>query len=719
MAFLFSNPIFLAALAGLGVPVLIHLLLKRRNQRMRFSTLRFFQRHEEQANQRRKLRNLMLLALRLLIFALLVFAFSRPFLPNSGAAARPGKRQQAVLVLDRSLSMASGNGPTARWNLARNAVRESLTRFESEDRIALVSCADTATVLSGFAPPSVIAAMVDDLQPSTAPTEISEGIREADRLLKQRHPGSEASILVVSDLQRTSSANLNQLLLPRDVALRILNVGDLITPNIAVTGLRLEPDGDLPPHATVTSFSDEVATGLQTELLIDGNSVWTQTLRLDVGAATNLDLSLPRLRPGWHSVQFRLKNRTPDAQPLDDSRYLAILVPEPVRVLCVEGRGGRRSYDRETFFISTALDPSGGETNAAPPLFEVETVGSSEAAARLRAAVSVRTRPSSGAVAAATARAATYDVVIVPNPKWESADWVMALQGFVQAGGGVLLLVGDGLVPLQFNRVYGSLLPANLRTLERAEDELPWRIGEVDTASSYFNLFAREGSGNLGLIEFVGRYRLDVLESGRVVGRYDDDVPLAVARELGAGRLLMMNTSADTSWNDWPKHKTFVPWLHRAVLHLGRRDADELYRSGAEVVAGKRLDLLPLTDGVSLQGLRVGVPGGGDWIQKATGEMPGLEFEATRPGIYRVADGSGSEIRRFAANVAPAESDLTAWKPREFDERMARGTVGLDASLADNLLGIERNQREFWRVLLLGALVLLVVETLWANRTYA
>ena len=67
MPFFLTNAVLLAALAGLGIPIAIHLLLKRRQVRMPFSTVRFFSPQEPQAKSRRKLRNLLLLLLRPLL----------------------------------------------------------------------------------------------------------------------------------------------------------------------------------------------------------------------------------------------------------------------------------------------------------------------------------------------------------------------------------------------------------------------------------------------------------------------------------------------------------------------------------------------------------------------------------------------------------------------------------------------------------------------------
>src|SRR5438093_13335737 len=101
----FTNVALLAGMGALAIPILIHLLLKRQKQRLRFSTIQFFVRQDEQASKRRKLRNWLLLAVRLLLVALLVLAFARPYLKNTPAAAEARKRRVAVFNLDRSASM--------------------------------------------------------------------------------------------------------------------------------------------------------------------------------------------------------------------------------------------------------------------------------------------------------------------------------------------------------------------------------------------------------------------------------------------------------------------------------------------------------------------------------------------------------------------------------------------------------------------------------------
>src|SRR5438093_1060874 len=131
MAVLFTNVLMLTALAALGIPILIHLLLKRKKQRLRFSTLRFFQQQDEHSSQRRKLRNLLLLAVRLLLLAVLVLAFARPYLPDASNSGLNQKKHLAVLVVDRSASMQAADAGGPRWNRAEEAMQKILSSLTS------------------------------------------------------------------------------------------------------------------------------------------------------------------------------------------------------------------------------------------------------------------------------------------------------------------------------------------------------------------------------------------------------------------------------------------------------------------------------------------------------------------------------------------------------------------------------------------------------------
>ena len=83
----FLAPLFLVGLAGLAIPVLIHLTRNERGKPLSFPSLMFLERIPFRATSRRRLRHLVLLLIRLAALALMVFAFARPFARGGRLAA--------------------------------------------------------------------------------------------------------------------------------------------------------------------------------------------------------------------------------------------------------------------------------------------------------------------------------------------------------------------------------------------------------------------------------------------------------------------------------------------------------------------------------------------------------------------------------------------------------------------------------------------------------
>src|SRR5262245_47610401 len=105
----FLAPAFLAALAAISVPIIIHLIHRERKTVVEFPSLMFLQRIPYKSVRRQKLRHILLLMLRCLALALVVAAFARPFFERRHAATlATGGAREVVVLLDRSSSMGYG-----------------------------------------------------------------------------------------------------------------------------------------------------------------------------------------------------------------------------------------------------------------------------------------------------------------------------------------------------------------------------------------------------------------------------------------------------------------------------------------------------------------------------------------------------------------------------------------------------------------------------------
>jgi hypothetical protein len=701
MPFWFANPWMLAGTAALTIPILIHLLLKRKKKRLRFSTLQFFQRQDEQSSQRRKLRNWLLLAIRLMIVALLVLTFARPFLTESQAGAGATPRRQVVLVLDRSVSMRTVGTAGSRWAQARELVNQIMRDLHPDDRLALVSCSTQAEVVSGFAPPATVAKALGELTPLYGTSNLGEGLKQAAALVRTADAKLPVTVYVVSDLQRSACQQLSAFPIPSTAEVKTLAVGDLYTPNLALAELTVDAQTELKPHASVANFSDEDKANVAVELVVDDKPATSRMLSIKSGATTNVEFSLPAIKPGWHTVRAALTGK--DALEADNTRWAAFFVPEPVRVLLVETRKTQRSFERESFFLELALDPARNATNAIPTVFQIATASPEEVAGKLGAAPGPR----------------AVDVVILPGLRQVPAGLGKALTDFVNAGGGLLMFLGDGISANRYEGEFRGLLPAQLGSFQGgADDGSAWHLGDHDTNSTVFAPFRLPNSGDLRLPEFTKRFSISPASGAALLAAFEDQMPFLLAGSVGRGRVLLANTTADTTWTDWPKHKTFVPWLHGLGKYLAPKSGldqawpTNLFLAGeaSELELGPALRKSP----IRLQ------PINGKEISATADNLGRIHVpHLDTPGIYRLCDQAGHELRRVAVNVPPLESDLAALRPAEFEQRLARLSETDRATLTARVLGADDHQREYWRALLLAVLALLIIETVVSNRTLA
>jgi len=699
-AVFFTNLILLGGLAALAVPIVIHLLIKRKKQPVRFSTIQFFVKQDEQASKRRRLRNWLLLALRLLLVTLLVLAFTRPF-TRIPAASNHQKKRIGIFVLDRSVSMnAATQGDTA-WNRALKLVRSTLRDFRADDQAAIVTCSAHTEVFSGLMPAAAIARLIDGLVPEFTTGNLADGLRAALKLTPDDDATATTTIYIVTDLQKNNCLDLQSVTVPQHVEVKLLNGGELFTSNTAIADLRLE--GQMKPEAQVTlkSFSDEDHSNVRLSVMVDGKEVVNAPVSLKAGLETNIVLPLPAFKPGWHSAEAHLL--TKDALKFDDIRYHAFFIAAPLHVLCVETKPDVRIHEQDSFFVTSALQPGAEPGASIPTLFTVEIVNPSALARKL---VTGKDSPS-------------YATVVLPALRQIPDSAGEALAAYVRNGGGLLLFVGDGVSANRYNAEFRDLLPLQLAAVD-TRGNAGWRLDTFEKHSPMFTAFQGVAGANLRLPEFTRRFGAQPLPAAAAstLAAFDDGIPLIASRSVDAGRVVLVNTSMDASWSDWPKRKSFVPWLHGTVNFLSRRSSKDAMQPSHLFTTGEDAEI---TLGQPWKGRSLLIHRGDAKAESVTideeGRLQHLGLET--PGVYVMRDPNGIELRRWAVNLPPRESDLTALAPQDFQKQLARSKELQPVGLQAGLFGAANGEKEWWRVLLLAGLCLLFLEVFLANRTTA
>ncbi len=675
-----------ALLAGLGlliVPVLIHLTQRRRSEVTPFPSLMFLREIPFRTTQRRRLRHPLLFALRCLALVLIVLAFTRPFAASDASSASETARD-VVLLLDTSGSL----GFAGRRDAALAEARGVLGELVEGDRAALVTFDDRAVEqIALTADLDAVRTALGQVEPSDRPTLLETGLQVAGRILGNSER-SQREVVLISDFQRTSWEDDGRGRLPDGVILRTVSVADGESANVAVANVQLSGTEDDRHRflARVVNLGDEPVSGLSVSLELGGRDVATRTVDLEArGAGTAVfdDVPIPDGEP-----RGRVKISADGLQTDDELRFVATPIPE-LDVALLEGSRGRR--DR-SLFLERAL-----------------TLGDQP---RMR----ITRRPAGSFDLAGLSGLAA---VILNDTDIGTASRSQRLQQWVESGGALLVVLGPGSDPAQWAGKDSVLLGGRVGAIADQTSRGGVRLAWLDYDHSVFEPFVTPRSGDFSAARFFRFRRFEPGEGTRVLARFEDGEPALVEHVVGDGRVLTWMSTLDRFWNDLALQPVFLPFVHRTLRHAASYEEPQRW-----IETGTDLELAGLIESEAMTG-----DDATEWVLvtprddrlpiDTSGETPWIEFPEA--GFYQLETVEGRQAPiTVAVNLPLTESDLAAVEP----ERVEAAITGAPAGEAASGTGIEAagigtgepGRREFWWPLLMLAAIVLMTESLVANR---
>jgi hypothetical protein len=676
-------PIFLAGLALLAIPVLVHLTHKERKEPVEWPSLMFLQRIEYRAARRQRIRHWLLLLLRATAMALVVMAFARPVMDGVAAATgADGGPRHLVVMLDRSHSMQYGD----RFARAQDAARDAVSGLSPGDRVSVITFDDVpaAPVTASEDAPAAMAA-INAATAGDRSTRYAPAVRLASRILSDA-PIPRREVVLISDFQRRGWSGDDDARLPGGAALRTVDVGADDSPNSAVSGLEIARDvsGGVERArvtARLTSTHSEPRAVTAT-LTLNGRQVDRREVTLAPNGATSITFAPATLPAGTARGEVLI---TADELAADDTFVFTVAEGENVPVLIVESDGAASTT---SLYLARAL--AIGDA----PGFRTRIVQSG--------------RLTSSDIASAA-------VIVLNDAPPPRAELSRALASRIAAGAGLLIVAGPRANDRPWPADASSLLPATTGEVADRPAARPAAVGFMDRSHPALTVFRAPRSGDFAAARFL-RYRaLQPAEGAEVLARFDDGAPALVERRVGAGRALMLASTVDGVWNDLPLQPVFLPLVHQIARYAaGYAERRRWY------TVGEVADLARDPSGIasdSARGTLVAMTPSGERMLIPPEQRPVIEFGER--GFYELRPESGSRSVALAANVATAESDLSRVDPEELT--LAISAAPADTSAISLNAGVDgvaepERRRHLWWWLLAAAFVALAAETVLGNR---
>jgi hypothetical protein len=707
----------LAGLAAASIPIILHLLNRRKFRERRWAAMRFLLAAIKKNQRRIRLEQWLLLAIRTLLIILVVSAMARPFLEQFRPML-PGQRSHRVIVLDGSMSMGYTVAEVSRFeqakSLAQRLVKES--RQGNAFSVVLMGSPPRILIPGPSANHDEVAQEIGEVSLTHGVVDLTATFETVDRVLAASDI-RQKEVLFLTDLQaaswRMSRSNEDGLkravarLNDRGVRSSVIDLGGTGGENRAVMDLALNTPivslGGSSPIVTATlkNFGREPADGVRARLIVDGQITDDQSVALDSGEERTVSFVASFLTAGDHLVEVMIDD---DPLNIDNHRWLAVPVRDRLRASLIDGDRQSEPFESETDYLAQALDPA-EDTGSTPSAIKCQVAAESQLQAL---------------------DLATFDVVLLCNVAQFTTEEARLLDAYLKQGGGVVLFGGDRVVAENYNRLlYQSgrgLLPAEIGPSMGSavvSAQSSFRFDPLDFNHPVIRDY--KGAAENVLAGFTGvrtwqyhKLKLPADTTAQVAFRFETGDPAVLERPRERGVVFFVATSADAGWGDWPLHPSFPPIMEQLVV---RAAAGRLAERNVKV--GQPLDQALPSSG-SGAAATVTTPAASTVPAKLTldGDVSRFRFEDTDlSGSYRVQVGPPLVVESlFAANTDPAESQLD-----KLDKSaLALAVPGWDFNYYDDWRGLMQaptsisQQGELHRPLLMGVLALLFIETVLA-----
>ncbi len=680
----FLNSAILMGLAGVAIPILIHLFARQRRKRILFSNIALLSQLETRRMQRFKILQQLLLLLRILAVLLIVLAFARPVIRSQSFFKISQSSAAELLILDRSASMSRGDV----FVKAKTRALDWAEALQSEDEAFLLwlDLRDGSDLSWRRG--------ADSFRREVMQSSITQEYGNLGTLLPQIQDLLSHSQQLNKEIYLVSDFQAESMKIPRDTTAQITEPVSVFaipvtgeTQNIAivsggVASQILQPKLPFRVFAAVQNFGKEGVDDLRIRALLNGKAVAQQSVQLNAGASRRVEFLVQPESDGPFYGSIEIDD---DALSSDNTYYFTGLIPSNLNVFLV----GHTDTDLNA--IALALSAFQNEAG----LFHVHSFTKNQNwSASLRDA----------------------DVVIFSNYSSFSAREADALRAYFASGGGAVILPGPNMDAVNYqSRLLGPLCQIRIGETAGANtsSEGTWSLGRADFQHPLFQDLFQDSSPQVTSPRVSRRLEISGI-SGPPILAFRDGLPFLAEKKVLEGRILFFATGIHPDWSDFSYTPLFAPLMYRAGIYLSRRtEAD-----GKSVKVGEPIRITIRPESVDA-GYTVTDPEE-NRIRPVSEVMNGQVLltlsETSSPGIYWFFQGEKAICLR-AVNVDPHESNLRTLPTDSLKALFPNGQIhviheGDDVSKA---VRMARWGKELWREMLFLGILFLVAEIIMSR----
>jgi hypothetical protein len=676
----FLNPYLLFGSLALAVPILIHMVRREKSEIVPFSSLMFLLKVPKRSIRQQKIKNLLLMALRLLILALLVGSFARPYLTKpSAAVVDPNSSRGVVLMLDSSYSMRYGDN----FEKLKSEARRRIDSLRAGDRMAIIDFNESGSLLAQpTTDKNALKAAVDTMTPSYKATRFYEAFVLAERVLGQM-TGEQKELVVVSDFQRNGwNRSSRESVIAPNVKTETVNLAVKDWTNVGIESVLVDQTSFNRTYngrliARIRNYSKDKPVEVPVTISLNDKEVGRKNVTVSANSSAIAEFTGFELQIGFSKGRVRAEAQDP--LMADNDFMFAIERREKLNVLIVDAGKPKQSLYLRQAYTSTADLP-----------FEVTTMNANSAGPE---------------------EIAKHEVVVINDVPRLQDKVREKMDELRKAGKGQLVILGEnsdvnwwsGYAKLPVKPVQRIFVPK-----DRGRPSVS--LTTYDQNHTIFKPFKTSTRVALNSSQFWEYMSVEARPGATVLAKFEDGSPVIVESSKEDHGLIVFNSTVDSRWNDFPLKPSFLPLFHEVIRYLTRYNESRGWYALGEAI--------PVTAGLENVDAAIIDP---EKKREALGNLASGQtkfFSPQIPGFHEIR--VGPDTRMVAVNPPAAEGNLDAMPPEDLLASVKR--TQNEAQLAGTLAANEeedyaRRQTGWWYLLMI-ALFACMAEIYIANRSY-
>ncbi|MCX7706092.1 MAG: BatA and WFA domain-containing protein [bacterium] len=655
----FLQPLFLWGIAGVSIPVLIHLFSRRKSPPYYFSTLRFIKLTRKKTIRRQKLEEILILLLRAILIAFLFIAAAQPV---SKRALFREKESWVILVLDDSASMSSLSGYA--WKNLQRASEQILASLNKQTHVAVIFTGGKIIPFSIIH--QDIAKKIRESQPGFHGNTLQNAIEQAFSMLDKK--SGYLKIFVITDMQKSGWKNFSSATFKKiNPDITIIDAGGEEKP-VNLTLKDFYPlSGKAMYVGEIINWNDREITA---EIKITGDD-FEVTKSVTVSGKKTGEFEV---KPDKDSQSFKVEILYSDDLKPDNYFYYQKERGAEKKVLLAG------SDDTSVFYIKSSVQSTGTITVDIRKTNEFQDIFLGK-----------------------------YRTILMVNPQKIEQNIREKIIEYIVDGGTLIYFAGDRITSEDFNRdwtIEGKnefLMPAKIA--EKSEFLRPGKVAWVAAAHPLFAEFGEKTIDYLKTTRFNACFPIREI-TGDILMKLDNGYPLLLEKKIGKGRIFLFTFNVHRQWTNF-QNKPFFPVMMSMLVEYLSGYTNSISVGDSVIVKGTEN-----ADSVSVIN-----PMGEKIIIKNT-EKKAVSYIPDIPGIWTAifSDKEGEQRQCISANIPWQEGDFSKISYGEIRTIFKKNRISFVSSgQMEKLILTEVSSGKLMMVFLNFALGLLLSELILSN----